>query len=181
MFEKLQKYLTLSTYYFFIQVYYVGQVFYSPVQAYSYETRNLSNQLDYYYYYLVSEELIGINFFTSQIQGNWHSQSSSGKMFYNGFGFNENIWHYDWRNTFNGWKYIWGSNLLKEYSQTKNIDTKEFMHIHCIVHQEALCSKLLGFENVMKVVNFNDMSITDNLNNFSRILKVNVVICFTLK
>lgn len=26
------------------------------------------------------------------------------------------------------------------------------MQFHCIIHQEALCSKLLGFENVMKVV-----------------------------
>lgn len=42
--------------------------------------------------------------------------------------------------------------LLKTYLQTKNINTKELMQFHCIIHQEALCSKLLGFENVMKVV-----------------------------
>lgn len=42
--------------------------------------------------------------------------------------------------------------MLQEYLCAKILDTKEFMQFHCIIHQEALCSKLLGFENVMKVV-----------------------------
>lgn len=42
--------------------------------------------------------------------------------------------------------------LIKTYLQTKNINTKELMQFQFIIHQEALCSKLLGFENVMKVV-----------------------------
>lgn len=42
--------------------------------------------------------------------------------------------------------------LLKKHLQEKNINTEDLMQFHCIIPQEALCSKKIEFENVMKVV-----------------------------
>nr|XP_022915286.1 general transcription factor II-I repeat domain-containing protein 2A-like [Onthophagus taurus] len=42
--------------------------------------------------------------------------------------------------------------LLKKHLQEKNIDAEDLMQFHCIIHQEALCSKKIEFQNVMKVV-----------------------------
>ncbi|CAK1600837.1 unnamed protein product [Parnassius mnemosyne] len=42
--------------------------------------------------------------------------------------------------------------LLKKHLQEKNINAEDLMHFHCIIHQEALCSKKIEFQNVMKVV-----------------------------
>lgn len=46
-------------------------------------------------------------------QGEWHAQSSSGKMIHNGFEFNENSWNYDWRNHLQSCKWILISNCVK--------------------------------------------------------------------
>lgn len=42
--------------------------------------------------------------------------------------------------------------LLKKHLQEKNINAEDLMQFHCIIHQEALCSKKIEFQNVMKVV-----------------------------
>lgn len=42
--------------------------------------------------------------------------------------------------------------LLKNYLQEKNINAEDLMQFHCIIHQQALCSKRIEFQNVMKVV-----------------------------
>ncbi|CAK1578448.1 unnamed protein product [Parnassius mnemosyne] len=42
--------------------------------------------------------------------------------------------------------------LLKKHLQEKNINAEYLMQFHCIIHQEALCSKKIEFQNVMKVV-----------------------------
>ncbi|CAK1591146.1 unnamed protein product [Parnassius mnemosyne] len=41
--------------------------------------------------------------------------------------------------------------LLKKHLQEKNINAEDFMQFHYIIHQEALCSKKIEFQNVMKV------------------------------
>ncbi|CAB3256370.1 unnamed protein product [Arctia plantaginis] len=42
--------------------------------------------------------------------------------------------------------------FLKKHLQEKNITAEDLMQFHCIIHQEALCSKKIEFQNVMKVV-----------------------------
>ncbi|CAB3239226.1 unnamed protein product [Arctia plantaginis] len=42
--------------------------------------------------------------------------------------------------------------LLKKHLQEKNMNAEDLMQFHCIIHQEALCSKKIEFQNVMKVV-----------------------------
>ncbi|XP_072377810.1 general transcription factor II-I repeat domain-containing protein 2-like [Diabrotica undecimpunctata] len=42
--------------------------------------------------------------------------------------------------------------LLKKHLQEKNINAEDLMQFHCIIHQEALCSKKIEFQNVVKVV-----------------------------
>ncbi|CAK1593792.1 unnamed protein product [Parnassius mnemosyne] len=42
--------------------------------------------------------------------------------------------------------------LLQKHLQEKNINAEDLMQFHCIIHQEALCSKKIEFQNVMKVV-----------------------------
>ncbi|KAG6445807.1 hypothetical protein O3G_MSEX004113 [Manduca sexta] len=42
--------------------------------------------------------------------------------------------------------------LLKKNLQEKNINAEDLTQFHCIIHQEALCSKKNEFQNVMKVV-----------------------------
>ncbi|CAK1597490.1 unnamed protein product [Parnassius mnemosyne] len=42
--------------------------------------------------------------------------------------------------------------LLKKHLQEKNINAEDLMKFHCIIHQEALCSKKIEFQNVIKVV-----------------------------
>ncbi|CAF4935219.1 unnamed protein product [Pieris macdunnoughi] len=42
--------------------------------------------------------------------------------------------------------------LLKKHLQEKNINAEYLMQFHCIIHQDALCSKKIEFQNVMNVV-----------------------------
>ena len=40
----------------------------------------------------------------------------------------------------------------KKHLQEKTVNAEDPMQFHCIIHQEALCSKKIEFQNVMKVV-----------------------------
>ncbi|XP_072397918.1 general transcription factor II-I repeat domain-containing protein 2-like [Diabrotica undecimpunctata] len=71
--------------------------------------------------------------------------------------------------------------LLKKHMQEKNINAEDIMQFHCIIHQEALCSKKIEFQNVVKVVvsivNFiKSRGNTDNSNNSLMTSKANTEI-----
>lgn len=75
--------------------------------------------------------------------------------------------------------------MLKEYLQTKKIDTKELMQFHCIIHTYIKRFFVQNYWNLKCDKSYNTyctlykISVTNNSNNFSRILKGNMVIsCF---
>jgi hypothetical protein len=44
------------------------------------------------------------------------------------------------------------AGLVALLKKEKEIDTSRFTSYHCTIHQENLCARSLGFENVMKVI-----------------------------